>query len=78
MNFQDALTALQNGEKLTRTCWKDKGKYVTLFKRPENYPGYKTHDTFYIRTAMNIGHYTHMDVVWNVHGVLATDWEVVE
>ncbi len=79
MNFQDALTNLQDGKRLTRTCWKDKGKYVALFARPDNYQGYKQDGIFYVRVAMNVGHYTHMDVVWNpsTDGVLATDWEIV-
>ena len=80
MNFQDALTELQNGKRLTRTCWKDEGRYVTLFTRPENYQGYKQENVFYVREAMNIGHYKHMDVVWNpgTNGVLAIDWEIAE
>jgi len=81
MNFQDALTALQNGKRLTRACWKDKTKYVELFKRPhEKYQGYKQENTFYRQVAMSIGHYTHMDVCWTpmVSDILATDWEVVK
>ena len=79
MNFQDALTNMQNGKRLTRKCWNEKGKYVTLFAHTENYQGYKQDSTFYMRVAMNIGHYTHMDVVWNPGqaGVLAIDWEIV-
>lgn len=80
MNFQDALTELQNGKRLTRTCWKDKSKYVMLFARPEKYQGYKQDGIFYQQVAMNIAHYTHMDVVWEpgTNGVLATDWELVK
>jgi hypothetical protein len=80
MNFQDALTAMQNGKRLTRKCWNEKGKYVTQFHRPENYQGYKQDRVFYVRVAMNIGHYTHMDVVWNptTGAILDTNWEIVE
>jgi len=80
MNFQDALTAMQAGKRLTRTSWNEKGKYVTLFDRPENYQGYKQSGVFYMRVAMKIAQYTHMDVVWNpgTAGVLATDWAVIK
>ena len=79
MNFQDALTNLQERKRLTRVCWKDKTKYVTLFSRPNNYQGYKTDETFYRHVAMQIAYYTHMDVVWGptVDDILATDWELI-
>ena len=32
MNFQEALTAMQDGKRVTRTCWKDRSKYCFIYQ----------------------------------------------
>ena len=80
MNFQDALTHLQNGERLTRTCWKDKTKYVFIYQPTELKMLEYMVGHLYRNTKCRIANYTHTSQRWGPieADIFATDWELVK
>ena len=79
MNFQDALTLMQKGERVTRTCWKEKSKYATIHHAP--HPRLKNHlDGRLCRNnASSLGVKGRMLSTWTPieNDILAEDWELV-
>lgn len=82
MNFQDALTALKNGERVARTCWHTKGQYVVIYRSP--HPRLKSRNEG--RLCLNdkcapIGHHNLKMALrqWTPrqNDLLADDWEIV-
>lgn len=76
MNFQEALTLLQEGSTLTRECWHkhDPNVVVTL----EEVQGVRT--KFQKVVKCQVAHYTHSKLGWHPHpnDILATDWKEVK
>ena len=79
MNFQDALTEMQNGNRVTRASWKDKTKYCFIYqtdiKMLQDMVGY-----LYRNEKCQVAHYTHTSARWTPieSGILATDWELAK
>ena len=80
MNFQDALTTLQEGKKLTRACWKDKTKYVFIYQPTElKMLEYKV-GHLYRNTKCRVANYNPTSQRWTPieNDLFATDWELVK
>jgi len=81
MNFQDALTELQNGKRLTRTCWKDKSRYVFIYQPTDIVMLQYMVGHMYRNEQCQVAHYTHMNRPWTPSGegdIFANDWVLVK
>ena len=74
MNFQDALTLMQEGKVLTREAWDD----PNIFCMIEEVQGVRTN--FQKQIACQVAHYTHAKNGWHPHknDILATDWKLAK
>ena len=74
MNFQDALTLMQEGHTLTRKAWDDPNVFAML----DEVCGART--DFQKQVACRVAHYTHAKLGWNPtrNDMLAEDWELVK
>lgn len=80
MNFQNALTEMQNGKRITRTCWKDKTKYCFIYQPTDIKMLEYMIGQLYRNTKCQVAHYTHVPARWIPieNDLFATDWEVQE
>jgi precorrin-3B methylase len=74
MNFQDALTLMQEGKIVTRKAWGDPNVFAML----DEVCGART--DFQKQVACRVAHYTHAKLGWHPHpnDILAEDWELVK
>jgi len=71
MNFQKALTLMQDGYRMTRKAWDDPNIIAMI----DEVQGVRT--DFQKVVACQVAHYTHAKLGWNPtrNDILATDWE---
>jgi hypothetical protein len=74
MNFEQALAALKNGEKLSRDGWNGKGMFV-MVQTPDEHSK-MTKPYFYITVTGDSE--TRVPWVPSVTDLMAEDWTVVE
>ena len=80
MNFQEALTLMQEGKYVTRECWKDNTRYTFIYPEVDNINLQYMVGNLYRNEQCSVGSYTHMSSRWlpTQDDLFAEDWKIAK